>query len=87
VIKYSPVLESKFRQAKRPIGKSWKMDETYIKIKSQWGFYYRAVDKENQTVDFFLSPTRDTQAAVAFFKKAIGSSGQPEKVNMSFFIN
>ena len=82
VIKYSPALESKFRQAKKPIGVSWRMDETYIKVKGQWVYYYRAVDKENQTVDFFLSPTRDAQAAVAFFEKAIGSSGQPEKVNM-----
>ena len=82
VIKYSPVLESKFRQIKKPIGKSWRMDETYIKVKGQWVYYYRAVDKENQTVDFFLSPTRDTKAAVAFFEKSIESSGQPEKVNM-----
>jgi hypothetical protein len=58
------------------------MDETYIKVKGQWVYYYRAVDKENQTVDFFLSPTRDTKASAAFFKKAIGSSGKPQKVNM-----
>ncbi len=81
-VKYSPTLESKFRQFKKTIGKSWRIDETYIKVKGQWVYYYRAVDKENQTVDFFLSPTRDTKAAAAFFKKAIGSSGKPEKVNM-----
>lgn len=45
-------------------------------------YYYRAVDKENQTVDFLPSPTQDTRAALAFFEKAIGSSEQPEKVNM-----
>ena len=45
-------------------------------------YYYRAVDKQNQTVDFFLSPARDTKAALAFFRQAIGSSGQLEKVNM-----
>ncbi len=82
VVKYSPAIESQFRQVKKPIGKSWRMDETYIKVKGQWVYYYRAVDKENQTIDFFLSPTRDTQAAQAFFEKAIGSSGKPEKVNM-----
>jgi putative transposase len=82
VVKYSPTLETKFRQLKKPIGKSWKMDETYIKVKGQWTYYYRAVDKANQTIDFFLSLTRDTKAAVAFFEKAIDSSGQPEKVNM-----
>jgi putative transposase len=82
VVKCSPVLEAQFRQVKKPIGKSWRMDETYIKVKGQWVYYYRAVDKENQTIDFFLSPTRDTQAAQAFFEKAIKSSGLPEKVNM-----
>ena len=82
VVKYSPVFETQFRQVKKPIGKSWRMDETYIKVKGQWVYYYRAVDKENQTIDFFLSPTRDAQAARTFFEKAIGSSGKPEKVNM-----
>ena len=82
VVKYSPVLEDKFRKIKQPIGKSWHMDETYIKVKGAWVYYWRAVDKMGQTIDFFLSHTRDTQAAKDFFKKAIGSSGQPEKVNM-----
>lgn len=82
VVKYSLVLEAQFRQVKKPIGKSWRMDETYIKVKGQWVYYYRAVDKENETIDFFLSPTRNTQAAQTFFEKAIESSGRPEKVNM-----
>jgi transposase-like protein len=82
VEKYSPALEAKFRKIKQPIGKSWKMDETYINVKGVWVYYYRAVDKAGQTIDFFLSRTRDTEAAKDFFKKAIGSSGQPEKVNM-----
>jgi transposase-like protein len=82
VVKYSPGLERKFRKYKKAIGKSWRMDETYIKVKGEWVYYYRAVDKEGQTIDFFLSRTRDTQAAQAFFEKAIGSSGQPEKVNI-----
>ncbi len=82
VIKYSPVLEAEFRKSKKSVGKSWKMDETYIKVRGDWTYYYRAVDKEGQTIDFFLSPTRDKEAAKAFFEKAIGSSGLPEKVNM-----
>lgn len=82
VVKYLPILEAKFRQNKKPIGKSWRMDETYIRVKGLWVYYYRAVDKENQTIDFYLSPTRDTKAAQAFFEKAIESSGKPEKVNM-----
>ncbi len=82
VVKYSPTLEAKFRQIKRSIGKSWRMDETYIKVKGEWVYYYRAVDKAGQTIDFFLSRARDTKAAQDFFKKAIGSSGKPDKVNM-----
>lgn len=82
VVQYSPVLETVFRKFKKPIGKSWRVDETYIKVKGNWVYYYRAVDKEGQTIDFFLSSTRDAEAARTFFEKAIGSSGIPEKVNI-----
>ena len=58
------------------------MDETYIKVKGKWVYLYRAVDKEGQTVDFMLSEKRDDPAARAFFNKAIGSNGLPEKVTM-----
>ncbi len=58
------------------------MDETYIKVKGKWVYLYRAVDKEGQTVDFILSEKRDEPAARAFFNKAIGSNGLPEKVTM-----
>lgn len=58
------------------------MDETYIKVKGKWGYLYRAVDKEGQTIDFMLSEKRDEPAARAFFNKAINSNGLPEKVTM-----
>ena len=83
VITYSSQLEEVFRKRhKRPVGTSWRMDETYIKVKGLWVYLYRAVDKEGKTVDFMLSEKRNEPAARAFFEKAIGSNGLPEKVTM-----
>ena len=59
------------------------MNETYIKIKGRWVYYYRAVDTDNQIIDFYLSEKRDTKAACSFFTKAIGSNGLPDKVNLA----
>lgn len=83
VIHYSPLLEAKFRRKfKRATGISWRMDETYIKVKGEWHYLYRAVDKAGDTVDFMLSTKRDEAAARAFFRKAIGSNGPPEKITI-----
>jgi putative transposase len=80
VIKYSPQLEAVFRRKKRNVSPSWRMDETYIKVKGKWVYYYRAVDKFGAIVDFYLSEARDEPAARAFFNKAINQHGVPEKV-------
>jgi putative transposase len=83
VIEYAPLLEEAFRKRhKRAPGNSWRMDETYIKVKGQWMYLYRAVDKEGNTVDFLFSEKRDEPATRAFFSRAIGSNGLPEKVTM-----
>ena len=58
------------------------MDETYIKVKGQWKYFYRAVDKENNTIDFLLTAKRDKKAALRFFNKAVGNNGQPRLVNI-----
>lgn len=58
------------------------MDETYIKVNGKWVYLYREVDSEGSTTDFMLSEKRDRLAVLRFFKKAIGSSGVPEKVNI-----
>jgi len=79
VIKYAPEIEKQFRLRKRPVGKSWRLDETYIKVKGEWKYLYRAVDRDGQTVDFLLTPQRDSVAAEAFLRKAIRTQGLPEK--------
>ena len=58
------------------------MDETYIKIKGQWYYLYRAVDKIGQTIDFLLTEHRDQEAALRFLKKAIRRHGVPEKITI-----
>ena len=82
VVSYSPKLEKNFRKKKLSVGSSWRMDETYIKVKGQWKYLYRAVDKQGATIDFLLTARRDKSAAKRFFDKAIGASGIPEKINM-----
>jgi len=82
VIKYSPQLEETFHRRKRPVWVSWRMDETYIKMKGQWRYLYRAVDKYGQTIDFLLTEHRDTEAALRFLKKAIRRNGVPETITI-----
>jgi putative transposase len=82
VVKYSPQLEEAFLRRKRPVWVSWRMDETYIKIKGQWYYLYRAVDKTGQTIDFLLTEHRDEQAAKRFLTKAIRRHGVPEKITI-----
>ena len=82
VIKYSPELEKEFRRRQQRVGTKWRMDETYVRVKGQWNYLYRAVDKEGLTVDFLLMPTRDRAAAEAFLRKAIRAQGLPEKITI-----
>jgi len=82
VVKYSPQLEEAFHRRKRPVWTSWRMDETYIKVKGQWRYLYRAVDKHGQTIDFLLTEQRDTEAALRFLKKAIRRNGPPETITI-----
>src|SRR5919204_42806 len=82
VIKYSPQLEEAFHRRKRPVWVSWRMDETYIKVKGQWRYLYRAVDKQGQTIDFLLTEHRDAEAALRFLKKAIHRNGLPETITI-----
>ena len=81
VLKYSPQLEATFQCRKRPVGRSWRMDETYIRVKGEWRYLYRAVDKSGQTIDFLLTEHRD-RAALRFLTKAIHRHGVPEKITI-----
>ena len=81
-IRFLPLIEKVSRKHKRPVGGSWRMDETYIKVKGVWKYLYRAVDKQGNTVDFLLTAKRDMAAAKRFFDKAMRTNGDPEKVAM-----
>ncbi|MCP4412269.1 MAG: IS6 family transposase [Gammaproteobacteria bacterium] len=82
VIHYAPLLEQKFRMKKRkPCGR-WRLDETYIKVKGEWKYYYRAVDKYGETIDFLLTAKRDKKAALRYLRKAIGTNGKPGLINI-----
>jgi transposase-like protein len=61
-----PEFVKRWQRYARPVGISWRVDETYIKIKGHWGYLYRAVDREGQTIDFFLSERRDIAVAKRF---------------------
>ncbi|WP_447880148.1 IS6 family transposase [Serratia fonticola] len=82
VIRLVPLLDKAFRRHKRSVGRRWRMDETYIKIKGQWKYLYRAVDTAGHTIDFLLTVKRDSAAALRFFRKAIRYHGEPEVVTI-----
>jgi transposase-like protein len=82
VVKYVPLLDQQFRARKRPVGASWRLDETYVKVKGSWKYLYRAVDKAGATVDFLLTAKRDRKAALRFLRKAIGQHDMPEKITI-----
>ncbi|EPJ0597155.1 IS6 family transposase [Enterobacter roggenkampii] len=82
VIRLVPLLDKAFRRHKRTVGRRWRMDETYIKIKGQWKYLYRAVDTDGQTIDFLFTARRDAAAALRFFRKAIRQHGEPDVVTI-----
>jgi transposase-like protein len=74
VHQYGPELDERVRLHLKPTNDSWRVDETYNKVKAQWMYLYRAVDSEGITIDFYLSESRDKQAAKRFFKKTLATS-------------
>ncbi len=81
-LKIVPVLAKVFRHRKRSVGRSWRMDGTYIKVRGHWRYLYRAVDRDGDTVDFVLTAHRDEAAARRFLKRAIDQHGEPKTITI-----
>ena len=81
--RYVPEFEKRWNRFARQAGGSWRVDETYVKIKGRWTYLYRAVDKAGKTVDFLLRAKRDVAAAKAFFRRAFKTQGRlPHKITL-----
>ena len=82
LVKYAPLLVEQAKNHIRKVGICWRLDETYIKVRGQWKYLYRAVDKDGNTVDFLLTAQRDTRAALRFLGQAIRNNCTPVKINI-----
>jgi putative transposase len=82
MIKFAPLIDTQVRKRKKPVGNSWRMDETYIKVNGSRVYLYRAVDSLGNTIEFLLRKYRDAVAAQAFFRKAFKHNGHPKKVTI-----
>jgi putative transposase len=80
VVRFAPQVADQVQARKRPTASSWRMDETCIKVRGQWTYLYRAVDRDCKILDFRLSEKRDEEVATAFFAKVIETNGWPETV-------
>src|SRR5258708_36993928 len=79
VKRFTPELVKRWDRFAKSAGRSWRVDETYVKVRGKWVYLYRAVDRAGKTVDFRLSARRDVAAAKAFFAKAMRSQGLAPK--------
>jgi len=78
VQRYGPELDQRLRRHSKPTNRSWRVDETYLKVKGRWCYLYRAIDSAGGTIDFLLSALRDADAAKRLFRKALSSPSHPQ---------
>ena len=84
VQRYAPILHQRMRRERRNPNRSWRMDETYIRVGGKWTYLYRAVDSDGETIDFMLSPYRDLTAATHFLRLALSGNSRirPRVINV-----
>jgi len=82
VQRYVPEVEKRWHRYSRSVGTSWRVDETYIRVRGRWTYLYRAIDKQGLTVDFLLSEHSDIAAAKQFFTRAVERHGAPERITL-----
>jgi len=79
-LRYSPELLERFNLRKRAVGDRWHVDQTYVKVRSQWMYLYRAIDSLCDTVEFFFSEPYDHAAAKRFSRRALNHHGRPQRI-------
>jgi putative transposase len=80
VVRFSPLLLERFNRRKRAATGRWHVDETYIRVRGEWMYLYRAIDSVGDTVEFYFSEHRDLPAAKRFFRKALERHERPDRV-------
>jgi transposase-like protein len=79
-LRYAPELLERFNRRKRAVTGRWHVDETYVKVRGQWRYLYRAIDSNGDTVEFWFSERRNLAAAKRFLRKALERHGRPERI-------
>jgi len=78
VQRYGPELEQRLRHHLKPTNRSWRVDETYIRVQGRWCYLYRAIDSTGATIDFLLSALRDAAAAKRLLRRALSNLSHPQ---------
>ena len=83
VLHYGPILNQRIRREMRPSNRSWRVDETYVRVAGRWAYLYRAVDSAGNTIEFLLSPHWDLVAAKGFLRLALSAAQtRPRVINV-----